>query len=107
MLTAILLFRFGFLPTGGLRVALSRHARPVHHLFEVGQVLSTVAALRGHARALLRPTVGLPCPRLFNCFIIPVGEPVFLLSGRGLLFGGRLLHFEGRWELALLDEALL
>ena len=101
-------------------MALSGQARSVDHLLEVGQILPPVSPLWRHARALL-PSLGALCllslgvaVSYLTCFILSGARLVLLVLARlgtstrlCLLLGRRLLHFERRWQLALLDESLL
>lgn len=101
-------------------MALSRQARPVDHLLEVSQILPPVSSLWRHARALL---LSLSALCLFSLSVAISYLTCFILSGAGvvllvlarlgtptrlcLLLCWRLLHFERRRQLALLDESLL
>ena len=96
-------------------MALPGHARPICHLvLEVREVLTTIAALGRHTRAPILSFLFLFLV-IALAFVSPVGatEVLLILALCAaylrllLLFSGRLLDFESRRKLALLDQALL
>ena len=88
---------------GRLNFSFTGSTRPIDDLLEIVKVLSPIVTIRGHTGTLLVRVLGaLAMSSVIGIFILPVTWFVFLISDR-LFLGGRLLHFEGRWEFTLFD----